>query len=228
MGNFGMSVPFQELDDACYPVVPLADLGLDDRSPVELCRRGAGAARWWRRSVTAPRCWTAVIDGNIVAGRVPDALSGSRLLQPATPEHAIVPTQVLGPGEAPLELGRYVVQCIDCVRRAGSRRLPTRGATTGCSSSLVVSIAVLERRSDANAGRRGRGGTLYGRRISNRRSRFCRLCHEGCEKEARTSGIRTPRPALDSPALSVALLRLRIVTSPAGTPRQRSDSETRR
>ena len=37
--------------------------------------------------------WPAVIDGNIVAGRVPDALSGSRLLQPATPEHAIVPTQ---------------------------------------------------------------------------------------------------------------------------------------
>ena len=30
MGNFGMSVPFQELDDWRYPVVPLADLGLDD------------------------------------------------------------------------------------------------------------------------------------------------------------------------------------------------------
>ena len=30
MGNFGMSVPFQELHDTRYPVVPLADLSLDD------------------------------------------------------------------------------------------------------------------------------------------------------------------------------------------------------
>ena len=64
MGNFGMSVPFQELDDSRYPVVPLADLGLDrdfdavmipgafcpwncldDGLPVELCRRAAAAGK---------------------------------------------------------------------------------------------------------------------------------------------------------------------------------------
>ena len=48
MGNFGMSVPFQELDDTRYPVVPLADLRLDDFDavmipgallPLELPRR---------------------------------------------------------------------------------------------------------------------------------------------------------------------------------------------
>ena len=63
MGNFGMSVPFQELDDTRYPVAPLADLSLDDfdavmipgafcpwncldeGSPVELCRRAAAAGK---------------------------------------------------------------------------------------------------------------------------------------------------------------------------------------
>ena len=74
MGNFGMSVPFQELDDSRYPVVPLADLGLDDFDavmipgafcpwnclddglPVELCRRAAAAGTACRSSCAgAPR-----------------------------------------------------------------------------------------------------------------------------------------------------------------------------
>ena len=39
MGNFGMSVPFQELDDTRYPVVPLADPSLDDFDAVIDSRR---------------------------------------------------------------------------------------------------------------------------------------------------------------------------------------------
>ena len=82
MGNFGMSVPFQELDDTRYPVMPLADLSLGDFDAVMIpafcpwnclesapgtastkARRSscAGApprpARWWRPSATARRCW---------------------------------------------------------------------------------------------------------------------------------------------------------------------------
>ena len=122
MGNFGMSVPFQELDDTRYPVVPLADLSLDDfdavmipgafcpwnclddGSPVELCRRAAAAGKVvaaichgpqvlaaadlvaGRRIAGFTACrddvitmgahydfgWPAMIDGNIVTGRVPD------------------------------------------------------------------------------------------------------------------------------------------------------------
>ena len=63
MGTFAMSVPFQELDDTRYPVVPIAHLSLDDfdavmipgafcpwncldeGSPVELCRRAAEAGK---------------------------------------------------------------------------------------------------------------------------------------------------------------------------------------
>ena len=147
--SFGMSVPFQELDDSRYPVVPLADLGLDDfdavmipgafcpwnclddGSPVELCRRAAAAGKVvaaichgplvlaaadlvdGRRIAGFTACrddvitmgarydfaWPAMIDGNIVTGRVPDdvpefvdaitdALSGSRRLQAATPAFA--------------------------------------------------------------------------------------------------------------------------------------------
>ena len=145
MGNFGMSVPFQELDDTRYPVVPLADLRLDDfdavmipgafcpwnclddGSPVELCRRAAAAGKVvaaichgpqvlaaadlvaGRRVAGFTACrddvitmgahydfaWPAMIDGNIVTGRVPDdvpefvdaitdALCGTRLLEAAT------------------------------------------------------------------------------------------------------------------------------------------------
>ena len=145
MGNFGMSVPFQELDDTRYPVVPLADLRLDDfdavmipgafcpwnclddGSPVELCRRAAAAGKVvaaichgpqvlaaadlvaGRRIAGFTACrddvitmgahydcaWPAMIDGNIVTGRVPDdvpefvdaitdALCGTRLLEAAT------------------------------------------------------------------------------------------------------------------------------------------------
>ena len=145
MGNFGMSVPFQELDDTRYPVVPLADLSLDDfdavmipgafcpwnclddGSPVELCRRAAAAGKVvaaichgplvlaaadlvaGRRIAGFTACrddvitmgghydfgWPAMIDGNIVTGRVPDdvpefvdaitdALCGTRLLEAAT------------------------------------------------------------------------------------------------------------------------------------------------
>ena len=151
MGNFGMSVPFQELDDSRYPVVPLADLSLDDfdavmipgafcpwnclddGSPVELCRRAADAGKVvaaichgplvlaaadlvdGRRVAGFTACrddvitmgarydfaWPAMIDGNIVTGRVPDdvpefvdaitdALSGSHLLAAATPAPAEV------------------------------------------------------------------------------------------------------------------------------------------
>ena len=132
-----------------YPVVPLADLGLDDfdavmipgafcpwnclddGSPVELCRRAADAGKVvaaichgplvlaaadlvdGRRIAGFTACrddvitmgarydfaWPAMIDGNIVTGRVPDdvpefvdaitdALSGSRRLQAATPAFA--------------------------------------------------------------------------------------------------------------------------------------------
>ena len=145
MGNFGMSVPFQELDDTRYPVVPLADLRLDDfdavmipgafcpwnclddGSPVELCRRAAAAGKVvaaichgpqvlaaadlvaGRRVAGFTACrddvitmgahydfaWPAMIDGNIVTGRVPDdvpefvdaitdALCGTRLLEAAS------------------------------------------------------------------------------------------------------------------------------------------------
>ena len=151
MGNFGMSVPFQELDDSRYPVAPLADLSLDDfdavmipgafcpwncldeGSPVELCRRAAAAGKVvaaichgplvlaaadlvaGRRIAGFTACrddvitmgahydfaWPAMIDGNIVTGRVPDdvpefvdaitdALSGSRLLQATTSAFAEV------------------------------------------------------------------------------------------------------------------------------------------
>ena len=63
MGNFGMSLPLHELNDTRYPVVPIADLTLDDfdavmipgafcpwncldeGSPVELCRRAAAAGK---------------------------------------------------------------------------------------------------------------------------------------------------------------------------------------
>ena len=148
-GNFGMSVPFQELDDCATPA--LTDLGLgdfdavmipgafcpwnclDDGSPVELCWRAAAAGKVvaaichgplvlaaadlvdGRRIAGFTACrddvitmgarydfaWPAMIDGNIVTGRVPDdvpefvdaitdALSGSRLLQAATPAFAEV------------------------------------------------------------------------------------------------------------------------------------------
>lgn len=63
MGNFGMSVPFQELDSNRFPVVRLAELSLtdfdalmipgafcpwnclDEGSPVELCRQAADAGK---------------------------------------------------------------------------------------------------------------------------------------------------------------------------------------
>ena len=84
MGNFGMSVPFQELDDTHYPVVPLADLSLDDfdavmipgsfcpwncldeGSPVELCRRAAEAGK-----VVAAICHGPLVlaAADLVAGR---------------------------------------------------------------------------------------------------------------------------------------------------------------
>ena len=153
MGNFGMSVPFQELDAARYPVVPLADLTLDDfdalmipgafcpwncldeGSPVELCRRAAAAGKVvaaichgplvlaaadlveGRRVAGFTACrddvitmgahydfaWPAMIDGNIVTGRIPDdvpefvdaitdALCGTDLLQAATSAMAAAPS----------------------------------------------------------------------------------------------------------------------------------------
>ena len=153
MGNFGMSVPFQELDDSRYPIVPLADLGLDDfdavmipgafcpwncldeGSPVELCRRAADAGKVvaaichgplvlaaadlvdGRRIAGFTACrddvitmgarydfaWPAMIDGNIVTGRVPDdvpefvdaitdSLSGSHLLAAAASTQPALPT----------------------------------------------------------------------------------------------------------------------------------------
>ena len=132
MGNFGMSVPFQELDDTRYPVVPLADLRLDDfdavmipgafcpwnclddGSPVELCRRAAAAGKVvaaichgpqvlaaadlvaGRRVADFTAChddvitmgahydfaWPAMIDGNIVTGRVPTTSPSSSTPSP--------------------------------------------------------------------------------------------------------------------------------------------------
>ena len=144
----------RDRDDTRYPVVPLADLSLDDfdavmipgafcpwncldeGSPVELCRRAAAAGKVvaaichgplvlaaadlvdGRRIAGFTACrddvitmgarydfaWPAMIDGNIVTGRVPDdvpefvdaitdALSGSHLLAAAPPAPAeVAPT----------------------------------------------------------------------------------------------------------------------------------------
>ena len=86
--SFGMSVPFQELDDSRYPVVPLADLGLDDfdavmipgafcpwnclddGSPVELCRRAAAAGKVVAAICHGPLVLAAadLVDGRRIAG----------------------------------------------------------------------------------------------------------------------------------------------------------------
>ena len=70
MGNFGMSVPFQEFDDSRYPVVPLADLGLDDGSPVELRRRAAAAGKVMAAICHGPLVLAAadLVDGRRIAG----------------------------------------------------------------------------------------------------------------------------------------------------------------